>query len=57
MLGVDERGVGRLREIVPLSRRSFTARVLGRSDDFEILVPQLDVEFLPTWQIKTAASP
>src|SRR5207253_705341 len=32
-------------------------RVLGRGHDLEVLVLQLEVEFLPTWQIESAPSP
>lgn len=57
MLHVDERGVSRLGGVIPLTGRGFTARILGRRDDFEILVLQLVVKFLPAWQIEAAASP
>jgi hypothetical protein len=57
VLSVDQSGEGGFRAIVPLARRALAARVLGRRDDFEILVLQFRVQFLPAWQIETAASP
>ncbi len=57
MLGVNESGVGSFRGVVPFSRGCFSAGILRGGDDFEILVVQFGVEFLPAWQIETAASP
>src|SRR5262249_46450208 len=57
MLRVDERRVGRLGRVVPLTGCGFSARVLRRGDDLEILLPQLLVNLLPAWQIESAASP
>ena len=57
MLGVDQRGKRCFRRVVPLARGSLAAGVLRGRDDFEILILELGVEFLPAWQIQTAASP
>src|SRR5215475_3682443 len=57
MLRVDERRVGYLGRVVPLTGCGFSARVLRRGDDLEILVLQLFVNLLPAWQIESAASP
>jgi hypothetical protein len=57
MLHVDERRKRRLGAIVPLARRCFSARILRRRDNFEILTAKLFVNFLPARQIETAASP
>jgi hypothetical protein len=57
MLDIDQRRVSGMGEVVPFARRLFTARVLCRRDDLEILVLQLAVKFLPAWQIQSAASP
>ena len=57
MLCVDQGGEGRVGTIVPAAGRCFASGILGGGDDFEILVLQLGVEFLPAWQIVAAASP
>jgi hypothetical protein len=57
MLGVNQGGEGRGGTIVPAAGRGFTSGILGGGDDFEILVLELGVEFLPAWQIVAAASP
>ena len=57
VLDVDQGGVGGMGAVIPFARGCFPASILCRGDDFEILVLQLAVEFLPAWQIKTAASP
>ena len=57
MLYIDQRRVRRLSRVVPFTSGRFPARVLGRRDDFEVLVLQLAVEFLPAWQIEAASSP
>jgi hypothetical protein len=57
VLGVDQRGVRRFGGVVPFSGGGFSASVLRRGDDFEIFIMQLGVEFLPAWQIESAASP
>jgi hypothetical protein len=57
MLNVDQRGVGGIGAVIPLPGRLFAARILCRRDDFEILVLQFRVQFLPAWQIQPAASP
>jgi hypothetical protein len=35
---VDQRGVGRLRDVVPFSGGGFTTGILGGGDNFEILI-------------------
>jgi len=40
VLHVDQRRVSRLGSVIPLAGRGFAARILGRRDDFEILVFQ-----------------
>jgi hypothetical protein len=57
MLDIDQRRVSGMGEVIPFARRLFPASILRRRDDLEILVLQLGVEFLPAWQIQTAASP
>ena len=57
MLDVDQRCVGCIGAVIPLTSRLFAARILCRRDDLEILALQLGVEFLPAWQIQPAASP
>lgn len=57
MLDVDQRGVARLSRVVPFACGRFPAGVLSRRDNFEVLVLQLAVEFLPAWQIEAASSP
>jgi hypothetical protein len=57
VLHVDQRGVGGLGGVIPLAGGRLAAGILRRGDDFEILVLQLGVEFLPAWQIEAAASP
>ena len=57
MLDVNQRCVGGIGAVIPLTRRLFATCVLRRRDDLEILSLQLRVEFLPAWQIQTAASP
>ena len=57
MLCVHERGERRVRRVVPLAGRRFAARVLRGGDDLEVLVFQLVVKCLPTWQIESAPSP
>ncbi len=57
MLRVDQGCVGCLGLVVPLARCGFSASVLRGGDDFEILVLQFLVNFLPSWQIEAAPSP
>jgi hypothetical protein len=57
VLRVDQSGEGRLGRVVPFAGSRFAARVLSRGNDLEILNVELTVDFLPAWQIKTAASP
>ena len=57
MLRIDQSRISCFGLVVPLSSRSFTARILGRGNDFEILALQLFVNFLPARQIEAAASP
>ncbi len=57
MLRVDERRIGRLRRVVPLTGCGLSAGVLRRGDDLEILSLQLLINLLPAWQIESAASP
>ena len=57
MVDVDQRGVGRLRGVIPLAGRCFAAGVLRRCDDLEVRALELFVKFLPTWQIESAPSP
>ena len=57
MVGVDEgreRGFG---SVVPFTSRCLATRVLRRSDDLEVRALELVIQFLPTWQIKSAPSP
>src|SRR5262249_12654528 len=57
MLRVHQRGERGLGGVIPFAGRRLAAGVLGGGDDFEILVLQLAIDFLPTWQIEPAASP
>src|SRR5262245_12576379 len=57
MFRVDERRVGGVGGVVPLTGCGFSAGILRRGDDLEILFLQLLVNLLPTWQIESAASP
>ena len=57
MLRIDQSRIRRLGLVVPLPGSSFPASVLGGSDNLEILVLQLSVNFLPAWQIEAAPSP
>src|SRR5205807_8359525 len=47
----------RVRGVVPFARHGFTTDILRRGDDLEVLVLELGVDSLPTWQIKSAPSP
>jgi hypothetical protein len=57
MLHVDQRGEGGFSFVVPLAGGCFASGILRGGDDFEILVLQFLVGFLPAWQIEAAASP
>jgi len=57
MLHVDQRRVGRLGGVVILASGGFTAGILRGGDNFEILILQFGIEFLPAWQIIAASSP
>ena len=57
MRGIDQRGEGGLRGVVPLAGRGFAAGILRGGDDLEVLALQFVVECLPAWQIKSAPSP
>src|SRR5262249_13987799 len=57
MLGVNQSRICCLRRVVPFSGCRFSSRILRRRDDFEILVLQFAVDFLPAWQVESAASP
>jgi hypothetical protein len=57
VFGIDERGVGGFGGVVPFSGGGFAPGILGGGDDFKILIVQFGVEFLPAWQVETAASP
>jgi hypothetical protein len=51
VLGVDQRGVGCLRCVVPFSGGCFASGILRGGDDLEIFIFKLGVDFLPAWQI------
>jgi hypothetical protein len=51
VLGVDERCIGGLRGVVPFSGCCFATGILGGGYDFEVVIVQLGVKFLPAWQI------
>lgn len=55
--GIDQRGERGPGGVVPFTGGGFPSGVLRRGDDFEILIAELGVEFLPPWQIESAASP
>ena len=57
MLGINEGRERRLRRIEPFAGRRLAADVLRGTDDLEVLVLQLEIEFLPSWQIESAPSP
>jgi hypothetical protein len=57
MFGVDERRERGLGGVVPLAGCRLTTDVLRGTDDFEVLVLQLEIQFLPAWQIESAPSP
>jgi hypothetical protein len=48
VIGVHQRYIGGLGLVVPGARDGFSAGVLGRGDDDEILVFQIFVNSLPT---------
>ena len=43
--------------VVELAAGVYATRILGRGDDFEVLVLEVLIDGLPPGQIKTAASP
>jgi hypothetical protein len=57
MLDVNQRRKGRFGFVVPLAGGCFASGILRCGNDFEILVLQFLVGFLPAWQIESAASP
>ncbi len=57
MFRVDKRRVGRFRGVVPFACGALAGGVLRRGNDLEVVVLQFFVKRLPTWQIKSAASP
>ena len=57
MFRIDEggkRGPGR---VVPFPSRGLAADVLSGCDNLEVVILQLGVDVLPTWQIEPASSP
>jgi hypothetical protein len=57
VLGVDQDGVFGLGGLDPFAGVFDPAGVLRDGNDLEILVLQFAVKFLPSWQVKSAASP
>lgn len=57
MLSIDQDCVLGLGGFDPLARVFDSAGVFCDRDDLEIFVLQFAVKFLPSWQIKAAASP
>jgi hypothetical protein len=57
MLRVNQDGVFRLGGFDPFARVFDSAGVLRYGNDLEILVLQLAVKLLPSWQVEAAASP
>ena len=56
MLGVDQDGVFGLGGFDPFARVFDSAGILRYGDDLEILVLQLTVKLLPSWQIQAGSS-
>jgi hypothetical protein len=57
MFFVNQHGVFRLGGFDPFASVFQAAGVFSDGDDFEIFAFQFCVKFLPTWQVKPAASP
>jgi hypothetical protein len=51
VFGVDQRGIGGFRRVVPFAGCCFSAGVLRGGDDLEILIVKFGVKLLPAWQI------
>ena len=57
MADVDERRVSRCRRVVELTGCLYTTGVLRDGNDLEVLVTELLVDGLPTWQVEAAPLP